>query len=233
MTVGVLVLLLCVYEVWITGLSTARDQNRLSRELALEWAQPAPGPAAAAAPRTPPPQTAAPAAAPTSAGAAPPPGAAAPAVGSALALLHLPTVRDGDGLVVVEGVGAADLRRGPGHLPGTAAPGQVGNMVLSGHRSTYGAPFADLDELRAGDPVVVQTRDAWWTYRVDDVEVVTPTDVAVVLPVPRRPGVEPVSARFTLTTCHPRYSARQRLVVSGELLSSSPLPGPRPAVLGG
>lgn len=216
-TVGVLVLLLCVYELWITGLSTARDQSRLSRDLARDWARPAPGAAAALAlPAASAPIVAAP-----------------PALGSALALLYLPRLRGDDGLVVVEGVGVADLQRGPGHLPGSAAPGQIGNMVLSGHRSTYGAPFGDLDDLRTGDPVVVQTRAAWVTYRVDEVQVVAPTDVAVVLPVPRQPGAEPVSARFTLTTCHPRYSARQRLVVSGALVGSSPVTAPRPAVLGG
>lgn len=210
-TLGALVLLLCVFELWITGLSTARDQSRLSRDLERSWAQTAPAGTSTPAATTP----------------SPP-----PALGSAFARLHLPTLDDGD-LVVVEGVGVADLKRGPGHLPGSAAPGELGNMVLSGHRSTYGAPFADLDRLRAGDPVVVQTRDSWVTYRVRELEVVDPTDVGVVLPVPRRPGAAPESGRFTLTTCHPRYSARQRLIVSGTLESSSPVSGARPAVLDG
>lgn len=222
-TIGVLVLLLCMYEVWFTGLSTARDQSRLSHDLKRTWAQSeAPAVSTGSAPLT----------------AAPPPVPPLPVPplpvppGSAFARLYLPTLWGDHDLVIVEGVGVSDLKRGPGHLPGSAAPGQLGNMVLSGHRTTYGAPFADLDHLRVGDPVVVQTRDAWVTYRVQDVQIVDPTDVGVVLPVPRRPGVEPVAGRFTLTTCNPRYSARQRLVVSGALQSSSPVVGPRPAVLG-
>jgi sortase A len=68
--------------------------------------------------------------------------------------------------VVVEGVSTSDLKKGPGHIPGTALPGELGNVVLSGHRTTYGAPFERFDELRPGDAVVVETRDTWFTYTV-------------------------------------------------------------------
>jgi sortase A len=117
----------------------------------------------------------------------------------------------------VEGVDAAKLRQGPGHYPGTAMPGEIGNFVLSGHRTTYSAPFNRIDELRRGDDIVVDARDARYTYRVTRAEVVEPTRMEVIAPVPEHPGERPARPMITLTTCHPEYSARQRLIVYGVL----------------
>ncbi|MBX6386954.1 MAG: class E sortase [Microbispora sp.] len=139
-------------------------------------------------------------------------------LGDALALLRIPRFGAGYRFAVVEGVGPEELRKGPGHYPGTALPGQVGNFVLSGHRTTYAAPFNRLDELRRGDDIVVDTRDARYTYRVTGKEVVDPGDVDVVDPVPGHPGRRPTTAVMTMTTCHPEFSAAQRLVVHGVLV---------------
>jgi sortase A len=200
-TVGVVLLLFCAYELWITNLVTDREQAQLTDQLRDAWAEP---------PRTP--QT--PAVTPVSV-----------ELGSGVAVLRSPRLGDGfndEPPVVVEGTSVEDLKKGPGRLVTSAQPGAVGNLVISGHRTTYGAPFADLDRLQPGDAVVVETRDTWFTYRVTGTEIVTPSAVEVTLPVPRQPGVEPTKSLLTLTTCHPKYSARQRMVVFSELEQTLP-----------
>ncbi|WP_432922187.1 class E sortase [Microbispora sp. CA-135349] len=139
-------------------------------------------------------------------------------LGDALALLRIPRLGAGYRFAVVEGVGPEELREGPGHYPGTALPGQLGNFVLSGHRTTYAAPFNRIDELRRGDDIVVDARDARYTYEVTRKEVVDPGEIDVVAPVPGHPGRRPTAALITMTTCHPEFSAAQRLIVQGVLV---------------
>lgn len=139
-------------------------------------------------------------------------------LGDALAMLRIPRLGPGYRFAVVEGVGPAELRKGPGHYPGTALPGQPGNFVLSGHRTTYAAPFNRIDELHRGDEIVVDARDARYTYEVTRKEVVDPGDIGVIDPVPGHPGRRPSTALMTMTTCHPEFSAAQRLVVQGVLV---------------
>lgn len=214
LTLGVIVLLFCAYELWVTGLFTARTQTRLRQELTASWPHAGtPVPPVPGGPRG-------------------RPAVAAPSKGTGFALLFLPTLRGKEPLVVVEGVGISDLQKGPGHLPGSAQPGSPGNTVLSGHRTTYGAPFADLDRLRPGDPVVLQTSGRSATYRITGSQVVDPSATEVTYPVPGRPGVAPTSSLLTMTTCNPKYSARQRLVVSGLLVDDAPVPAPRAAAGG-
>lgn len=120
-------------------------------------------------------------------------------------------------LFVVEGVTLDDLRAGPGHYPDSDVPGGPGNFAVSGHRTTYGAPFYDLDQLTAGDEVhVVDRAGAHWVYTVTEQRIVAPTDVWVVGDDPLGDG-EPL---LTLTTCHPRFSAAQRLIVFATLTGS-------------
>ncbi|MFS1304861.1 class E sortase [Streptosporangium longisporum] len=138
-------------------------------------------------------------------------------LGGAVAMLKIPRLGDDYRYAVVEGVDPDRLRMGPGHYPGTAMPGKIGNFVLSGHRTTYAAPFNRIDELQPGDPLVVDTREARYTYRVTDKRIVDPAEVDVIAPVPGRPGRKPAKAMITLSTCHPEYSAAQRLIVFGEL----------------
>ena len=123
-----------------------------------------------------------------------------------------------DALYVIEGVTLDHLRRGPGHYPRAAGPGQRGNFAVSGHRTTYGAPFYHLDQLRAGDEVHVIDRDQReWVYSVTEQRIVAPTDVWVVEPDPLGTG----RPMMTLTTCHPRFSAAQRLIVFAELVTET------------
>jgi sortase A len=138
---------------------------------------------------------------------------ARPRRGEAIAVLHVPALEGFRPWVVVEGTSVGVLKSGPGHIRGTALPGEVGNVVLSGHRTTYGAPFSRLGELRAGDQVVLETRDRWLTYTVRGTRIVSPNAIEVTYPVPGKRRATPTEQLLTLTTCHPRYSARQRMVV--------------------
>jgi sortase A len=112
--------------------------------------------------------------------------------------------------VLIEGTGARDLREGPGHWPETPLPGWGGNFVVSGHRTTYGGPFFRLDKLSPGDEVQILLPYAAIRYEVSRTIIVRPNQVEVVA----QRGVEELS----LTTCHPIYSARQRLVVQADLV---------------
>ncbi|WP_336030645.1 class E sortase [Geodermatophilus sp. FMUSA9-8] len=212
-TAGVVLLLFVAYELWVTGLFTARDQDRLADQLATEWSGGSPG---ADAPVV---------GTPTS--------PAAPGVGEPFAVLHVPRLGEDWSRVVLEGTTEDQLAQGPGHYVGTAMPGEQGNLAVAGHRVGRGSPFLELDALRPGDAVVVEVADGWFTYRVlgagDDLaapdpngvpgrQIVTPDRVDVVAPVPGGAAdAAPAGAYLTLTTCHPRYSARQRLVVHAVL----------------
>jgi sortase A len=143
-------------------------------------------------------------------------------LGHGLALIRIPRLGKGFHYVVIEGVSAPDLRKGPGHYPGTAMPGEIGNFVVSGHRTTYLAPFNRLNELRAGDAILIDTRSRQYAYQVTDKKVVQPTDVSVAAPVPGHPKQDPTKRLITLTTCNPKYSAAQRLIIFGQLMRSTP-----------
>lgn len=117
-------------------------------------------------------------------------------------------------LFVVDGVELSTLRRGPGHYPSSAAPGEEGNFAVAGHRTTYGAPFLHLDEIRPDDEIhVTDPEGNRHTYEVTEQRVVDPTARWVVDPDPLDSG----APTLTLTTCHPRFSAAKRLVVFAEL----------------
>lgn len=215
-TAGVVIALFAIYELFYTGVYTGQEQSKLRNSLEQQWAR-------------------------QSASAPPRPGATGktpialtgPKLGSGVAILRIPRLGRSYAKVVVEGVAVPDLRKGPGHYPGTAMPGQVGNFVVSGHRTTYGAPFGDLDRLRVGDPIVLETRGGWFVYRMARREIVAPTAIDVIEPVPEHPGVAAISAALTFTTCNPKYSARQRLVIFGRLDASTTQSAGPPAVLGG
>lgn len=135
-----------------------------------------------------------------------PPSARAPSARVPGAILSIPKLD----LVapVVEGVDPDDLKRGVGHFPGSAGPGERGNFAIAGHRTTYGRPFWRADRLVPGDRVYVTTAAGQAAYVVTGSEVVTPDRVDVVQQ-PARPG----DRVLTITTCHPRFSAARRLVI--------------------
>jgi len=252
-TLGVLTLLFAAYQLWGTGITHARAQSSLEKEFEarrateLTAAPTTTAPTTTAAPTTTrPPSTSASAttAAPTTATpttAAPTtatpttvePTTLAPTTVAPAAPLTEPIVQ-GDGIarivipaidvdeIVVAGVSRKDLQRGPGHFPDTPLPGQLGNVGIAGHRTTYGAPFGRLDELKVGDVIEITTFTGDFRYVVTEQLIVKPSDTYVVGPSP--------DAVLTLTTCNPKYSARQRLVIKAALdvPQSSPVAPPTP-----
>jgi sortase A len=197
---GTLILLFLVYQLFLTDLLNHRTQAELRRsfEATLRHDRMTPAGSAALALGS----------ATATATATLPPPPAKPNLGTGVALIEIPKIDLS--AVVVEGVGVPDLKKGPGHYPGTPLPGEHGNVVISGHRTTYGRPFYNLNELAAGDPVYLTSPDGTrFTYVVSRTSVVEPTDFAVVSAT--------TDDRLTLTTCNPRYSAAQRLVVVAEL----------------
>jgi sortase A len=133
--------------------------------------------------------------------------------GSAVGRIHIPHI--GVNFVVVKGTSSGDLESGPGIYPQTRFPGVPGTTAIAGHRTTYLAPFRHINAVRRGDQVVIDMPYARFTYSVQDVRVVLPTDIAVINSV----GYD----RLVLSACTPLYSATKRIVVLARLVASEPL----------
>lgn len=140
----------------------------------------------------------------------------APAEGQAFGTLRVPRFGDDYVRTIAEGVDLATVLNrsdlGIGRYPGTGMPGEIGNVALAAHRTTYGAPFADIAELRPGDALYIETVDGWYEYRFRNLEYVLPTAVQVLEPVPQAPQVEAGDRILTLTSCNPRFSAAERVI---------------------
>ncbi|WP_059014633.1 class E sortase [Mycobacterium sp. M26] len=194
-TLGVILALFVVYLLWWTGLETAGAQRGLRAELDRN----ASTVAVPAAHIDPPP--------------------AIPAVGKPYLRIESPALGEDWSWVVVEGVDLPQLALGPGHYPGTAGPGEVGNFAVAGHRAGHAAPFENLDRLKPGDVVVFSFGESQWTYRVDRSFLTEPTDVGVIAAVPGQPHGAATKRLMTLTTCDPKYGVRfKRLIVVGTLI---------------
>jgi sortase A len=230
-SVAVVIAGFVAYQLWFTSFLAGRAQAGLGRDLdarisavalgrapyepsGLEVAPFEAAPAGAAdvtsVPRTQPPPVPA----------EDPSGAVGPAVlvteprpplGAVLGRLVVPSA--GVDWVVVEGVNRAHLRSGAGHMPDTAMPGQPGNTVISGHRTTHGAPFYHLDEVAVGDLIAFESAIGINTFEVVERLIVGPTDVWVT--------DQWRGSWITLTTCHPRFAATERLVVVGRLIEGA------------
>jgi sortase A len=149
-----------------------------------------------------------------------------PGPGEGVFRIVIPKIEESE--MVVEGVDTESLRKGPGHYPDCRRgfekplctdqeeiwPGEVGRVIISGHRTTYGAPFYDVDRLRRGDEIRLETKWGDFTYEVTGSEVVPPNAQDIATPVSDKP-------ELVLTTCNPRFSAAERLIVSAELAEAS------------
>jgi sortase A len=202
-SVGVGVLLFVAWTLWGTGLYYNDQQNSLREDFAELPTRP-----------------------PTNDRPGRPPPDYNPRPGQPVFLLRIPTIDVNQ--VVVEGVGTEDLRKGPGHYPSCrgeftkplctefpeAWPGERGRVIVSGHRTTYGAPFWDLNRLKTADRIHIETKWGDFTYEVTKKDLVRPDSPAVVIQ-------ELEERELALTTCNPRFSAAQRLIVYATLASFS------------
>jgi sortase A len=211
-TGGVLILLFVVYQLWGTGIREAQAQKELEDQFeeSLDEAGRVPT-TTTTVPRSTTSSTST-----SSTTTTVPPLEPVPE-GEPVARIRIPKI--GVDKIVVEGVSVADLKKGPGHYPETPLPGQEGNAAIAGHRTTYGAPFNRIDELVAGDEIVVETVQGEFRYVVTEQQIVSPSQVEVL--------DDKGDDRLTLTACHPKYSARQRIVVVAELEPEAK-PFPRP-----
>ncbi len=206
--IGVLILLFVGYQLWGTGIQYRQSQAQLEKDFNRLAA-------ATATTTTVPPRanTTSPGATPTtSAVTLPPPPPVATSVpqeGDPVGVIRISKI--GLESWIVAGVDPPDLRKGVGHYPSTPMPGEQGNASLAGHRTTYGAPFYDLDRLDPGDLISVQTLAGSFTYSVTGSTVVSPSDTHVI-------DDQPDKVMLTLTTCDPKYSARNRLIVTADLV---------------
>ncbi len=200
-TLGLLMFLFVGYQLWGTGIEEAQSQNKLENRFAEIAVTASSIPSTSVAPSISEP--------PVKTTIAP----LKPIVvneGDPIAIIAMPTI--GVNKYVVAGVQTADLKKGPGHYPGTPFPGELGNASIAGHRTTYGEPFRHLDDLNLGDPIIItDLLGRKFTYLVTNQQVVGATDSWVVATTDR------TKAFLTLTTCHPEFSAKQRLIISAEL----------------
>jgi len=222
-TAGVVILLFVVYELWVTNIFAHEQQVKVHNQLEREWAEGTD---------------------PLVTGKLTLPGGKQGVIptGTGIANLYIPRLGTDYHFTIVEGTDDASLERGPGHYADTALPGQVGNFAVAGHRVGKGEPFLNLDHLRPGDAVVVETKSEWYVYRVkgnvqtgdlsdtgaDDIpgrQIVSPSDVDVIAPVPDHPGATPTEKLMTMTTCHPKFTASQRMIVFSALARVVPRAG--------
>lgn len=172
---------------WGTGIETAQAQDSLRPALERSFANPA------------------------SLDEAPPPGTRE-IPGSAYAMIQIPSI-DIE-FAVVEGTDYASLKKGPGHYPDTADPWDLkGRVGIAGHRTTYMAPFFNLEDVDEGDPIRLLTEYGPFEYEVTDTFVLPEDGSGIVLEQTERPTL-------VLTTCHPKYGSSQRLIVEADLVSS-------------
>jgi sortase A len=207
---GVLVLLFAAYQVWGTNIQTDQAQRELDREfdeLVRQRAANAENSTTTSTTEAPTigSETTVP---PVTTPAEPAPDIVAPATGELVGRISIPDI----GLKnfkFVQGTATEQLKRGAAHYTATPLPGQRGNAAIAGHRTTYGAPFSNLDKIAVGDEIVVETIQGTFTYKAIGTRIVAPSEVSVLESDGRN--------LLTLTACHPRYDLRQRIVVQAEL----------------
>lgn len=199
-TLGVLLGLYVVWQLWWTDVIADREQAQILAEMDAPVADEAD--VAVEVRRDAPPVT------------------APPAAQEVFGTLHVPRWDDAV-IPIAEGTDKRAVldRAMAGHYPETVMPGDVGNFSVAGHRMTYGAVFHRAEELQTGDPIVVEADGTWYVYRVTEARVVQPNQVEAVAPVPWQPGVEPTERYLTLTTCHPigLNSLQERYIVNAVL----------------
>ena len=135
-----------------------------------------------------------------------------PLPGDAIGRIEIPAIGSDD--FVVEGTDTANLRKGPAHYPETPLPGERGTAAIAGHRTTYGAPFRDIDDLRHGNVIRLDMPYGRYVYRIERIKIVDDSDFSVL----RKVRYD----RLVLSACHPLYSAAQRVVAFARVVRREP-----------
>lgn len=245
-TAGVLILAFVAFQLWGTGLQTRQAQNDAETEFAEQSEQFAESGTLAGGDEEPGATTTTAAVGATTTTTAPTTGTtdttdatdpggsgdaggeqiipAPPGQGGLVGRIQIPSI--GADWYFYEGVDLSILKDGPGHYMGTPLPGQPGNAAIAGHRTTYGAPFNRVDELKSGDEITITyVTGAEFTYSYRTTEIVTP-DRTDVLQAKDFDGDGETDNMLTLTACHPKYSARERIIIRARL-EEAPIPIPQ------
>jgi sortase A len=135
-----------------------------------------------------------------------------PLPGDAIGRIEIPAIGVKD--YVVEGTDTGNLRKGPGHYPETPLPGERGTAAIAGHRTTYGAPFRNIDKMKRGQVIRIDLPYGRYVYRVERTKIVDDSDFSVLRKMPYD--------RLVLSACHPLYSAAQRVIVFARLVRREP-----------
>jgi sortase A len=197
-TAGVFVLMFCAYQLWWTNVESDRATDAVVAQVRDSFVVPYVAPAQPQAE----PQT------------------LQISDGQGFGLMYIPRLGDDWVKPLVAGATLDNLKKGITHYTGTAMPGDVGNFAVAGHRATNGEPFRNLDLLRAGDQVIVETADSFFTYEITRQQIVKPKDIWVLNPIPGKgnENAVPSEALLTLTTCNPRWASYERLIVYGKMV---------------
>jgi sortase A len=206
MTAGIFVLLFLGWHVWYNDVVSGIAQNNAGSELSNEWdnvplsipefdRNPGDSSGARISPE--------------------PPITASPALNARFATLIVPRFGDTYERAIAYGVDPKKVLNvrsaGLGHYPQTNELGELGNFAIAGHRTTFGAPLGNIDQLRVGDRLYVESEVGWYVYRYRNLEYVWPKDVAVLKPVPWS-KVAATDRLLTLTSCHPKLSSAERVI---------------------
>ncbi|MFZ4504758.1 MAG: class E sortase [Microbacteriaceae bacterium] len=206
MTAGIFVLLFLGWHVWYNDVVSGIAQNNAGAELSNEWDNVPlsvpefdrnPGDSSGARLFPEPPVT------------------ASPALNARFATLIVPRFGDTYERAIAYGVDPKKVLNvrsaGLGHYPQTNELGELGNFAIAGHRTTFGAPLGNIDQLRVGDRLYVESEAGWYVYRFRNLEYVWPKDVAVLKPVPWSKAAA-TDRLLTLTSCHPKLSSAERVI---------------------
>lgn len=221
-TAGVVCFLFIGWQLWVNDLVVGQEQRSSALELEDQW-------------RTPGSPSVQPSKAASATDYGEPVVAPRPRDGSGFATLYVPRFGADYVRPIGEGIGLSSVLNnrelGIGHYPETQLPGELGNFALAAHRTTHGAPFKQIADLRVGDRLYVQTPDGWYSYAFRSLEYVWPTGIGVLEPVPQAPGVAPLDRVITLTSCNPMFSAAERIIAYGVLEHWQPSSAGMPAEL--
>lgn len=245
LTLGVLLLLFVAWELWYTNLSADRQVNEVTHNIQQQFTEELGQESglssekvaqiaaeAAAAPENPDSAEVKKQSLADRENYGKPPKTSLSLQGQTFGIMYVPRFGAHWSRPITNGVGQDVLNNlGVGHYQSTAMPGELGNFAVAAHRQTHGQAFWDMDKLRAGDRIYVQTNQGYYTYKWSSTDIVLPSQNQVLDPVPYQEGKAPTEAILTMTTCHPPYTTEKRMVAFSTLESWRPLDaGPPPEI---